>query len=75
MRCIHLCCKSMLVFGEDFESDPEYVPGLTDFWCLSTSRNLGPDGGQVSLELCTNPERACHREYWGQEKSTVTNDE
>jgi hypothetical protein len=62
-RCIHVCCKSMLVFGEDFESDPEYTPGLTDFWCTRTSKGQGPDGGAVSLELCNNPERSCYQEY------------
>ena len=58
----------MLVYGEDFESDPEYAPGFTDFWCLHTSRSNGPDGGLVALEECSDPERTCHQEYWGQEK-------
>jgi hypothetical protein len=62
-RCMYLCCKSMAVFGEDFESDPEYEPGLTPFWCVQTSRGLGPDGGDVSLERCSNPERECFQEY------------
>ena len=43
-RCMHLCCKSMLVFGEDFENDPEYQAGMTEFWCQQTSKGLGPDG-------------------------------
>lgn len=67
-RCINLCCKPMLVYGEDFESDPEYSPGFTDFWCQHTSKSAGPDGEPVSLELCMIPERSCHQEYWGQEK-------
>jgi hypothetical protein len=71
-RCIHLCCKSMLVYGEDFESDPEYTPGFTDFWCLQTSRNTGPDGELAALEVCCDPARMCHQEYWGQEKPTAT---
>ena len=29
VRCIHLCCKSMVVFGEAFESDPEFQAGMT----------------------------------------------
>ena len=62
-RCMNLCCKSMIVFGEDFESDPDYQAGMTDFWCVSTSRGEGPDGDSVSLELCSNPERSCFREY------------
>jgi len=62
-RCIHLCCKSMLVFGEAFESDPDYQAGLTDFWCVQTSKGQGPDGGEISLELCSNPERSCFQEY------------
>ena len=53
----------MLVYGEEFESDPEYQPGLTDFWCLETAQGSGPDGGEVSLEVCRNPERSCYREF------------
>jgi hypothetical protein len=62
-RCMYLCCKSMLVFGEAFESDPDYQAGLTQFWCVRTSKGLGPDGEQVSLDLCRNKERTCFREY------------
>jgi hypothetical protein len=62
-RCIHLRCKSMLVYGEAFEEDPEYQDGNVDFWCLETSRGIGPDGGGVAMEHCTNPERPCFREF------------
>jgi hypothetical protein len=62
-RCMNLCCKSMMVFGEDFESDPDYQAGMTDFWCVRTSKGEGPDGASVSLELCCNPERGCFEEY------------
>ncbi len=60
---MNLCCKSMLVFGEDFESDPDYQAGMTDFWCVCTSKGQGPDGDSVSLELCSKPERCCFQEY------------
>jgi hypothetical protein len=53
----------MLVFGEDFESDPDYQAGMTDFWCVCTSKGEGPDGDFVSLELCSKPERCCFQEY------------
>jgi hypothetical protein len=53
----------MLVYGEAFENDPDYQAGLTDFWCLRTSKGLGPDGDDVSLEACSNPERGCFLEY------------
>jgi len=62
-RCMYLSCKSMLVFGENFESDPEYQAGMAQFWCVQTSKAQGPDGDEVSLELCSNPERSCFREY------------
>lgn len=62
-RCKYLCCKSMMVYGEDFASDPDYQAGLTDFWCLQTSKNLGPDNDQVDLEECSQANRACYREY------------
>ena len=62
-RCIHLCCKSMLVFGEAFESDPDYQSGQTDFWCLMTFKSQGPDGEGASMEACRDRGRACYREY------------
>jgi len=62
-RCMHLSCKAMLVFGEAFEQDPDYQAGLTDFWCLRTSKGFGPDGEDVSLDLCSNPARECFQEY------------
>jgi hypothetical protein len=61
-RCMMLCCKSMLVYGEDFEQDPEYHPE-GDFWCVLTSRGAGPDGGNVNMTACTNPERECFKEF------------
>jgi len=62
-RCIHLTCKSMMVFGEDFESDPEYQSGMVEFTCTRTFRGEGPDGGPLSLPLCSVPERECYCEY------------
>ena len=62
-RCIQLRCKSMLVYGEAFEEDPEYQAGNVDFWCVLTSKNTGPDCGEVNLECCRNPERACFRAF------------
>ena len=62
-RCMHLYCKSMLVFGEAFETDPEYRSGLVDFTCTCTSQGIGPDGGEVSLSECSNPGRECFQEY------------
>jgi hypothetical protein len=62
-RCMNLYCKSMLVYGEAFESDPEYQMGATEFWCLCTSKGQGPDGAEVSLDRCTASDRECFREY------------
>ena len=62
-RCINLCCKAMEVFGEQFESDPDYAAGLTDFWCLCTQKPYGPDNDDVNLERCSDPERGCFRAY------------
>jgi len=41
-RCMHLCCKAMMVYGEAFESDPDFQAGLTDFWCQRTMRGSVP---------------------------------
>jgi hypothetical protein len=60
---MHLCCKSMIVYGEDFADDPEYQAGMVDFWCVRTSKGEGPDGDLVSLELCSSTERNCYQEY------------
>ena len=62
-RCKYLNCKSMLVYGEDFETDPEYQSGATEFWCDCTSRGIGPDGDGVALEECSDPERSCFKEF------------
>jgi hypothetical protein len=62
-RCKYLTCKSMIVFGEAFASDPDYQAGLTEFWCVQTARGTGPDGGEVALEPCSNPQRECFHQY------------
>jgi hypothetical protein len=62
-RCIHLRCKSMMVYGEAFEEDPEYQSGAIDWWCTLTMTPNGPDGSAVSMDCCRNPERTCWREY------------
>jgi hypothetical protein len=61
-RCRNLTCKSMIVYGEAFESDPEYQMGVSDFWCLCTSRGIGPDDGDVSLDRCSGSDRDCYQE-------------
>jgi hypothetical protein len=60
---MNLNCKSMMVYGEAFQDDPEYQDGAIDFWCECTSKGTGPDGDGVSLEECSNPERPCFREF------------
>jgi hypothetical protein len=53
----------MVVYGEAFESDPEYAMGATEFWCECTSKGQGPDGDGVGLEECSDPARTCFQEY------------
>lgn len=62
-RCAFLNCKAMQVYGEDFEQDPDYQAGMTDFWCVKTSRDIGPDGGDVKMDCCKDAERECYQEY------------
>lgn len=62
-RCMHLCCKAMMVYGEEFRSDPDFQAGLTDFWCQQTQKPYGPDQGDVNLEACSNGARGCFQEY------------
>lgn len=62
-RCIHLSCKSMAVYGEAFEQDPDYQAGMVDFTCVATSKAFGPDGGEASMEMCRNRGRTCYCEF------------
>ncbi|MBO0699697.1 MAG: hypothetical protein J2P46_14975 [Zavarzinella sp.] len=62
-RCIHLQSKAMAVYGEGFESDPDFQDGMTDSWCVMTGRPLGPDNGEVGLKPCSDPDRDCYQEY------------
>jgi hypothetical protein len=62
-RCIYLTCKSMQVWGEDFQNDPEFQNGMVEFSCTQTFQNLGPDGNEVTYDACCNKERPCYREF------------
>ena len=62
-RCVNLSCKAMMVYGENFENDPEFQAGMTEFWCVLTSKNDGPDGSYADLETCSCPERSCFQAY------------
>ena len=62
-RCMNLTCKAMQVYGEDFEQDPDYEAGMTDFWCVRTGQPDGPDGQEASMETCCDRERECYREF------------
>jgi hypothetical protein len=62
-RCMYLTCKSMQVYGEDFENDPDFQAGMVEFTCQKTFQGCGPDDGLVNLELCSNQERGCFKEY------------
>jgi hypothetical protein len=53
----------MQIWGEAFESDPEFQAGMVEFTCLQTYRGLGPDGSDAGMEACSNPERPCFKEY------------
>ena len=62
-RCKHLSCKSMLVYGEAFQHDPDYQGDAADFWCALTTKVTGPDGELVDLEACSDQQRSCFREF------------
>jgi hypothetical protein len=53
----------MMVYGENFEQDPEYQSGQVNFWCVKTSKAHGPDQGMVSLEMCRDSQRTCYQEF------------
>jgi hypothetical protein len=53
----------MVVYGENFEQDPEYQAGMTNFWCVQTSKAIGPDGESATVDSCSNPERTCFQAY------------
>ena len=62
-RCRNFCSKAMMVYGEAFESDPDYQANQSDAWCNQTCKEQGPDGEAVTLDLCSNPARRCFEEY------------
>jgi hypothetical protein len=59
----------MMVYGEDFQNDPDVQAGVADFWCQRTSKGQGPDDGDVNLEVCIkpaaadSPDRSCFQEF------------
>jgi hypothetical protein len=61
-RCIHLESKAMAVYGEEYESDPDYQGGMSTFWCLRTGRPLGPDNAGVGMKPCSDQKRGCYQE-------------
>ena len=62
-RCMNLHSKAMMVHGEAFADDPDFQAGLSNMWCVLTARVLGPDGAEVGLEVCSDPNRGCYREF------------
>lgn len=62
-RCVNLCSKALVVFGESFEDDPDFQAGMDQTWCAVTLNGLGPDNGEVTWEDCRQPGRSCFREY------------
>jgi hypothetical protein len=66
---MHLCCKAMMVYGEDFQNDPDLQAGVADFRCQRTSKGQGPDGDDVNVDACSKqaiadaPERTCFQEF------------
>ncbi|HEV8061412.1 MAG TPA: hypothetical protein VGP68_16150 [Gemmataceae bacterium] len=62
-RCVNLSCKSMMVYGEAFENDPEFQAGMVEFWCVLTSKGVGPDSADAELDACSSPDRACFQAF------------
>jgi hypothetical protein len=62
-RCMYLTCKSMMVYGEDFENAPDVLSGQEEFTCTCTYSGHGPDGELVALAPCSESGRRCFREY------------
>jgi hypothetical protein len=60
---MHLTCKSMMVYGEDFANDPDFQAGMVEMQCNRTFSTIGPDQNETSLSLCSDPNRSCYREY------------
>jgi hypothetical protein len=52
----------MAVYGEGYESDPDYQDAMSPFWCVQTGRSLGPDDGEVGMTPCSDVERECYQE-------------
>jgi hypothetical protein len=57
--CEHLRCKS-LTYREDERPGLLHVEEGMGYWCLHTSRPVGPDGQYVTHRVC-QAGRACHK--------------
>ena len=62
-RCIYLTCKSMQVWGDDFENDPEFQNGMVEFWCTQTMKATGPDDEVANFKACCIRQRPCYQEF------------
>lgn len=53
VRCQHILCKEMLVFGDEYLlSKPDVDESGTGFWCQLTQSCRGPDGELVAMKRC-----------------------
>jgi len=62
-RCMNLCSKALMVHGEGYAADADFQAGLDQTWCGLTAKPLGPDDADVGWDTCSDPSRACYREF------------
>lgn len=58
-RCMHITCKGLEVFGDDYRTPDDEVYRSSSFHCRQTQRCMGPDGGLVMLSACAEG-RKCY---------------
>ena len=58
--CPSLVMKKMLINAmEDWVYDDRTQPGDGYYWCINTSKQVGPDDNLCDPDSC-NPDRACY---------------
>lgn len=61
VRCRHISCKGMAVYGAGYQTPVDEMNRSNDFWCSHTQSVLGPDHALVVLSRCV-PGRECYEE-------------
>jgi hypothetical protein len=58
---MHLRSKGMYVYTDGSHDDSQ--DDCAQYWCLRTSKDVGPDHGFVNRDDCRDASRPCYEPY------------